>query len=61
MKDTVIPESFGPLFDTITILEDEHEGGRRTFPNEMDGYFYATIPSELRDTNGTSSGYIPFK
>ena len=39
MKDTVIPENFGPLFDTITILEDEHEGSRRTCPDKMDRYF----------------------
>lgn len=50
MKGIVIPENFGPLFDTSTILEGEHECGCGTFPDKLDRYFCATTSSELRDT-----------
>ena len=63
LNKVVFREFWGPwllllLIDTSIILEDELEVECRTSLSKMDGYFYATILSVLRD-NGMC--YIPFK
>jgi hypothetical protein len=59
MNEAVFLEFFGLLFvDTSIVLEDELEVGCRTSLDKMDGYFYATISSLLRNNDRP---YIPFK
>jgi hypothetical protein len=45
-------------FDTNIVLENELEGGFRTFLDETDRQFYATISSLLRSNE---KPYVPFK
>jgi hypothetical protein len=46
------------VFDTGMILEDEFEGGRRTFRDKIDIYFYGNILSLLKNNDGLCT---PFK